>query len=700
MNQKALETLEYNTILEILSTFATAEMTKNRILSLHPSDNLLRIQTQLKEVTEACSILKRTSSVPLQNLQGIDLILLKLEKETNLLPEELSAVANLIRNLKRLQKFMQDQTYYAPTISSYVHSISDLHHILEEIDQCIENSRIVDHATPTLDKIRKKMYVVEGRIKAKLENITTSSAYKKYLQDTNISKKNNCYVVSVKAEYKKEIPGRVIERSNTGSTLFVEPDAIMMYQVELAGLQDQEDNEVYQILSSLTRLVFDHLTPLRLNIETLITYDLIFAKAKYSRSIDGIAPNVNYNQHIVIHNGRHPLLPKDCVPLNFNIGNDYRALVITGPNTGGKTVALKTVGLLTLMTQTGLHIPAQKGTEISIYAEVLVDIGDGQSIAQSLSTFSSHIKNIVEILKLASKYTLVILDEVGAGTDPTEGEGLAMAILESLFQKGATIISSSHYPKIKTYAHEKPGFLNGKMTFNVETLKPNYVLQIGEAGESNAFLIALRLGMEVPLIEQAHVWAYGEEKAYDSASLAKSHTHKNQTRVLSTTMQPTSNDQFPTIDSVSSIDVSLSENASVSTSSSFTNSMALAPTKSAIKQPKGVHQLKKSQEKKPDLVTYQIGDKVYIHYLKMSGIIYDLENKRGEYGVQVQGKKMSIHKSRLKLFIEAKDLYPDDYDFDIIFETVENRKKKHILDRKFDPTVTIVHVEGVKEDGR
>lgn len=651
MNQKALETLEYHKIMETVKTMAVSEAGQEMIGKIEPSNDLDRINNQLNEVSEARAILNTTSAVPLQNMAGIGGILDKLGKGMALNTEDLTSVAVMLSGIRRLKAFMDERVDVAPMVSGFAASMYPLQEVADEINNCIYNNRVDDRASVTLEKIRKRIYIVEGRIKGKLESFVKSGAYRKFLQDSTISVKNDRYVIAVKSEYKNNISGMVISKSSTGSTLFVEPTSVGQMQNELDMLKMDEEREVYQILMYLTSLIEEHQQEISLNIETLTYYDFLFAKAKFSQSINGHKAKVNHKGYTKIINGRHPLLGSEAIPLNFNIGEDYKALVITGPNTGGKTVVLKSVGLFTAMIQSGLHVPVDPGSEFAIYSDILVDIGDGQSIEQSLSTFSSHVKNIIGIMKAANPYTMVLLDEVGAGTDPMEGEGLAVAILEELYDKGATIISTSHYGEVKEFATRHEGFKNGKMTFNVETLRPNYILEIGKAGESNAFIIALRLGMEQKVIENAHKITYEEEKDYASMALQKKATKPD-------------------------------------------------VTYKKAKRPKSIKRQveKQHKEAKPD-VTYRIGDAVYIHTLKKRGIVFEEENKKQEIGVVVRGKKMYVQKKRISMFIERQQLYPDaqNYDYDIVTESVEYRKNNKQMSRKFRPDLEIVHREGEKD---
>lgn len=644
MNSYALETLEFNKIKANLKTFAVSEYGQNRIDTLVPGNHFEKIQNQMQETTEAKNILEKTTSIPLGSLIGIEFIISKLEKGIVLAEDELAACSKFLKSTKKMKTFMQEKSNLAPTISQIAYSMFDLTDISSEIDRCIVNNRIDDHATQTLEKTRKKIYVTEGRMKTKLGSIIQSSALKPFLQDSNIGIKNSHYVVSVKSEYRKEIPGLVIEKSSTGATLFIEPESVGRYHGELSLLKMDESNEEYQIRLHLTNMLGAYLKEININIDALTYYDFVFAKGKYSKSINGFPAVVNLSGFTKIVNGRHPLLGTPCIPLNFEIGSDYRCLVITGPNTGGKTVALKTVGLLTMMTQAGLHIPAEAGSQIAVFSDILVDIGDGQSIEQSLSTFSSHIKNIIEIIRCSSKYTLVILDEIGAGTDPIEGEGLAIAILEELFQKGSTILATSHYSKVKSYANNNHGFINGNMTFDLVSLKPLYQLQIGKAGDSNALIIAMKLGMNQKLIENAHFITYHEEKDYTDLY----------TREV--------NNQIPQ-------STNYEKQSKMRTNANDLTSVF-------------------SKEQK-----FKIGDLVYVHSLKQKGVIFSEENNKEEYGVMINDKKVFIHKKRLALFIDAKELYPEDYDMDIVLKTKEYRKKNKLMNKHYDKDLTLTYTE-------
>lgn len=645
MNRKAIEQLEFNTIKAQLSDCAISEEGKALIDALEPSNDRNRIGQTLVETTEARAIINKTSAIPLQKMVGLQNILEKVSKNLNLTPEELTTVADGLRNIKRLKQFMEIHENLAPTISKYAYSMYELPDVIEEIDHAIKNNRVIDEASNALEKVRKRIYIAEDRLKSKLDAIVKSQQNKTYLQESIVSKRDNHYVIAVKNEYKHMIQGTIIGKSSTGSTVFMEPAQVTKLHGELNVLKIEEENEVYQILATLTAHVAMYHQQLVINAETLSTYDFIFAKGKLSKRMGGNTAEINYKGYTHIVKGKHPLIGSECVPLDFTIGDDYKALVITGPNTGGKTVALKTVGLLTLMIQSGLHVPVGDGSHFAIYSEILVDIGDGQSIEQSLSTFSSHITNIIELLRSASKYALVILDEIGSGTDPMEGEGLAIALLKTFYQKKSTIIATSHYSKVKHFAYETEDFKNGKMVFDIDTLRPKYKLEIGEAGESNAFIIALKLGMDKNIIELAHEVSYDEIKDYDH--MIKDFKQKNKTS------QP--------------------------------------PAINKAKRPKAMdsHKIEKPVEQTDD--SFNLGDIVFVHTIKKRGIIAEIENKKGEYMVKVGKINMPVHKKRLSLFLDKKHLYPEDYDFDIVLKSKSYRKKDHLMSRKYDPNVRIEH---------
>lgn len=649
MNLNTINVLEYNKIIEILKGFALSDMAKEQIEKLEPYVDINEVERNMLETTEARKITDITTSIPLHGLTGLKAVFDKLNKNYNLLPEEFESICGFLRDGKKLKKFMKDKADCAPTISSFALSIYELDELIEEIESCIAQGRVIDKASPELARVRKKLVILDERIKSKIESVLKNPKYKNYLQDNLVSVRNGRYVLPIKSQYKNEIAGSVHDSSSSGSTVFIEPVEVKKAQDEINALKIEEENEVYKILSALTALVENYYREIHINMETMAYYDFLFAKAKYSKAIDAKAVSFNSSNQIIIKNGRHPLIGKNVVPLNFSIGEDYKALIITGPNTGGKTVALKTVGLLSMMAQAGLQVPVDEGSVFAIFADVLADIGDGQSIEQNLSTFSSHIKNIISIIECADPYTLVIIDEVGAGTDPGEGMGIAAAVLEKIYNKGATILATTHYSEIKEFAAKNDGFINGSMEFDINTLKPTYRLKIGVAGESNAFLIALKLGMDKNLIEKAHFYTYKEEKEYNI-------------------LENLTADNLP---EKKLVDMNYIE--------------AHEENIEKIKEQKRLNKLSEKEKQEP---RFKLGDCVYISFMNRTGIVCELENAKGEVGVMVMKKKFKINQKRLSLYIESDELYPEDYDFDIVFESKDNRKKKHIMNKK--------HVEGME----
>ncbi|MCX7708742.1 MAG: hypothetical protein N2484_02715 [Clostridia bacterium] len=648
MNQTAKQLLEFEKIKERLCEYAVSERVKAVLRNLEPSTDITAIEGWMEETTEARNILNVSPGVPLFCLDGSEKALEKLEKGMVLSPTDLEAILKVLEGGERIKRFMSGKGEIAPNISNYANSIYELRELSGEIDRCIRNGVVDDKASPELSKARKKIVILEDRIRSKLDSIIKSPAYKDFIQDSAVSMKNGIYVIPVKREHKRSMEGDVLDISSSGSTLFIEPAGVKKLREELNIAKIEEEKEEYRILSWLTGMVENCQREISINMEAMAHYEFVFIKAKLSKSIDGNSVEINREGVIEIKQARHPLLGNSAVPLDFNIGRNYRTLVITGPNTGGKTVALKTVGLLTMMAQSGLHVPLEAGSELAIFRDILVDIGDGQSIEQSLSTFSSHIKNIIGIIHSCGPDTLVILDELGTGTDPAEGMGLAVSVMEELFDRGATTIATTHYSEIKTYAKQKRGFENACMEFDINTLRPLYKLKIGEPGESNAFLISLRLGMGRKIIERAHEITYGEKKQYTG-----------------TWVQPEKQER----------------NTDVVKPTSHTEERAFQQVKNKLKggQPKG--------EEQGGVPTFKIGDCVYISSMNKRGIVCELENNKGDVGVMVMKNKFKVNKKRLSLYIDSKEMYPENYDFDIVFESKDNRKKRHKMGKR--------HVEGL-----
>ena len=520
MNNTTIEKLQLNEVKDKIKEYCVSSLGKGLIDKLIPSKNIKIVKRKLKENIEAKKVLENSNHIPLEGLFNIIPIIEKIEKGMILEPNELIRIEDFLRGCKKIKSFMIDKEFYSPTLSSYALNITLCENIEHEINHCIKNNKVDSQASKELKKLRRNIEVAEGKIKERLNKFITSSTNKKYIQEFIISKRDDRYVVPIKASYKNEVDGVVLDTSSKGNTVFIEPRSVSKLSLELISLKSEESIEEYKILSYLTELIFEKISEIKLNIEVIGEYDMVFAKAKYSQNINGITPKINDNGYINIVNGKHPLIKGNVVPLNFEIGNTYRSLVITGPNAGGKTISLKTVGILTLMVQCGLDICADEATEICIFENIFVDIGDNQSIENALSTFSSHIKSIADIMQKSNNKTLVIFDEIGSGTEPNEGAGLAISILEEFYHMGCITIASTHYGEIKKFANIHPEFENAGMMFDKNTLEPLYKLIIGKSEDSNALFISKKMGIKDKVLNRAK--EYINDKNYNLDTVKKS----------------------------------------------------------------------------------------------------------------------------------------------------------------------------------
>ncbi|WP_409344765.1 endonuclease MutS2 [Paenibacillus sp. MBLB4367] len=507
MNENTMKRLEYDKIKEKLADYAMSYLGKAHVSNMHPLGDIKRIERMLNETDEARTIIDHGASVPIPSLEGLEPVMQLVGTGYVLSETELTHIARLVESTGQLMRFMEKREPVAPTVSGYAKSLHELKGLRQEIERCVRHGRVDDHASKELAKIRSKIAIAEERIKKKLES--AMNKYRSYLQETVVSMRNGRYVLAVKKEHRRQVAGTVLDESASGQTVFMQLHDIAGQQLELAELRAEEAVEEGKVLGMLTGLVEDSKHELEVNLETIGHYDFLFAKAKLAKTYEGRKVALNTEGRIAIRSGRHPLLGSKSVPLDFRIGGAYRSLIITGPNTGGKTVSLKTIGLLTLMAQSGLLVPVGENSKLAIYTNVAADIGDGQSIEQSLSTFSSHIRNVIDILKTAGPSTLVLLDELATGTDPGEGVGLSIAVLEELHRRGTTVVATTHYNEIKNFAGRTPGFQNARMEFDTETLQPLYRLRIGEAGQSYAFFIAQKLGMPEAIVERSRQIADG-----------------------------------------------------------------------------------------------------------------------------------------------------------------------------------------------
>lgn len=529
MNNKTIEKLNYTKLKELVKSYCVSSLGKELIDKLKPSSDIKQVNRRLEETSEGRRLLDASYHIPLEGVFNINPLIEKMDKGGVLEPSELVTIGDFLRGCRKIKNFIKDKEGYAETLSAYGENITSLEFIEDEINISIKGSIVDSNVSKELRKIRNKIDLCEGKIKEKLERFIKNPSNKEALQEFFVSERNGKFTVPIKASYKNKIDGTIIETSSKGNTVFIEPSVVSKYSYELVSLKAEESIEEYKILAEITEMIYGKLKEIKINIEVIAEYDMIMAKAKYSKEINGIKPKLNEVGYIKIVNGIYPLI-KNPVPLNFEIGKSYRSLIITGPNAGGKTVVLKTVGLLTLAVQSGFHIEADEGTEIAVFNKIFVDIGDDQSIENALSTFSSHVKNLSEIIKESNKNTLLLFDEIGSGTEPNEGAALAISILEELYKKGCITIASTHYGEIKNFSNNHPDFENAAMEFKLDTLEPIYKLHIGRSGDSNALYIAKKMGISNKIIERTKRYIEDKEYNYDlveESKLSKDKTYIN-----------------------------------------------------------------------------------------------------------------------------------------------------------------------------
>ena len=518
MNKKALSTLEYDKIIEMLVSHASSPLGKIRCEDLLPSDSIAEIEHQQEQTQDALTRLFQKGNLSFGNVKDVRGSLKRLEIGSTLGITELLQICGLLENTSRVKSYgrRERDNGQKDSLDDLFDSQEPLPLLSGEIRRCIlSEEEISDDASSTLKQIRRSMKITGEKVHSQLAGMVNGSA-RSYLQDAVITMRNGRYCIPVKSEYKSQVPGMIHDQSSTGSTLFIEPMAIVKLNNEIRDLELKEAAEIEKILASLSELTAENREAIQYNLENMVELDFIFARASLAMEQNATRPVFNTKGWINIRKGRHPLIDKKkVVPIDIHMGKDFHLLIVTGPNTGGKTVSLKTVGLLTLMGQAGLHIPALDRSELSGFREVYADIGDEQSIEQSLSTFSSHMTNVVSFIEKADPYSLVLFDELGAGTDPTEGAALAIAILNHLQAQGIRTMATTHYSELKVYALSTPGVENASCEFNVETLRPTYRLLIGVPGKSNAFAISGKLGLPSYIIEEAKKQINSKDESFE-----------------------------------------------------------------------------------------------------------------------------------------------------------------------------------------
>ena len=510
MNTKYLKTLEYDKMLDNLNNYCKTYLGKEEVVNITPEFSVEKVTSALEFTKEAISLIFRKGNIPLSDVPDISLSIKSLESNGIL---SISALLNISRFLK-ISREVKEYFFSSDDIDlqeyAKLYDIFDLLYTNKNVEEkissvIIDENTIADDASPKLNGLRRQSKKLEQDIRDKLNNFIHSSTYSKYIMEPIVTIRSDRYVIPIKEEYRSQVKGFIHDVSSSGSTVFMEPISVFELNNEIANIKVEEEIEIEKILTNLSAMLYDYTDYFRNNISLLTDLDLVFAKASYSIKIDGILPNINSKKSVNLIGARHPLIDKTAVvPIDISIGENYTSLVITGPNTGGKTVSLKTFGLLLLMAYIGIYIPAKEGSNIYVFDNIFADIGDEQSIQESLSTFSSHMTNIVEITENVTSESLILLDELGSGTDPIEGTSLAISILKHFYDIGATVISTTHYQELKNYCLTTDGFQNASFEFDVENLKPTYKLLIGIPGKSNAFAISRKLGLSQEILNYAN----------------------------------------------------------------------------------------------------------------------------------------------------------------------------------------------------
>ena len=630
-------TLGFDQIIEQLKEQAVSQAARERLEQTAPIMDEGLCSARMEETTAARHVLENAGSPPLARTDGLDEALIQAAQGGMLLPAQLSYIARFCATVRRMDRYLQGVGLYSAGIASWRTELPDLSALESAIDSAVREDAILDDASPALRSLRRQRERAEQEIREKLNQVLARQKQK--LADSYITQRGGTYVVPVQKRFQGDFPGRMIDTSAKGNTVFMEPSAVRALQQALEAIAVDIDAEERRILWSLSDQAACEEASLRRAMRAMTDLDALFARAKLSVKMGARPVTLTGERRIRLVDALHPLLDRAaCVPLNLELAAPDVGIAVTGPNTGGKTVCLKTVGLLTLMAQSGLHIPCGEGTVIGMMDRVMCDIGDSQSISQNLSTFSGHMTNVIRILEACSRDSLVLLDELGSGTDPAEGSGLAAAILEELLRRRCFFMVTTHDPQIKQWAAQTEGVISARMAFDRASLMPLYRLELGASGESCAIEIARRLGMDEGLLARARQVADGDVQA-------------------------------------------------------------APPRHAPMRVPAG--RLKRLPDKSEGrFERFHMGDSVQLLPDKKTAIVYRPADDEGNVVIQLQGQKLTVRHNRLRLLVPADQLYPPDYDFSIIFDTVANRKAAHTMARKYDPGAVIVIKEGKgSEDG-
>ena len=625
-------TLGFDKIIQQLQDQAVSQAARQKLAETEPILHEGLCRARMEETTAARCVMENAGTPPFTDTEGTENGLIEASQGGMLLPAQLTFIARFCSTVQRLRRYLQGVQIFSAGIASWHTELPDLNELQHEIERSIREDTVLDDASPALRNLRRQREHTEQAIREKLNQILLH--HRKELADSFVTQRNGIYVIPVQKKFQSVFPGTAVDVSAKGSTVFMEPSAVRTLRQETEALAIDIDTEERRILWELSDRVASDETSLRDAIRVMTDLDVIFARAKLSLEMKARPVKLTAERKIRLTEARHPLLNrKTCVPLNLELTLPDNGIAVTGPNTGGKTVCLKTVGLLTLMAQSGLHIPCGEGTVIAMMDRVLCDIGDSQSISQNLSTFSGHMINVIRILGECSRDSLVLLDELGSGTDPAEGSGLAAAILEELLRRGCFFMVTTHDPQIKQWAEQTDKVISARMAFDRMSLKPLYHLEMGMSGESCAIEIARRLGMDESLLARARQVA-------DHGPDAKPERTRKEMRIPTGRLQ----------------------RLSVKTEGTFER--------------------------------FSMGDSVLLLPDRKNAIVYQPADDDGNVIIQFRGRKMTVKHNQLKLLVPASGLYPPDYDFSIIFDTVANRKAAHTMERKFDPNAVIVLKEG------
>ncbi len=628
--------LGFDQIIRQLQNMAVSLSARRILGDTEPILNESLCRARMEETTAARRVMENTGTPPLTETENIQTGLAAALQGGMLSPADLCSVARFCAAIRRLRRYLRGAAPYSASIASWHTELPGLDLLEEDISRSVREDSVLDDASPALRDLRRRQEYLELGIREKLNQLILH--HKKELADTYITRRGGTFVLPVQKRYQNQFPGRVIDTSGKGSTIFMEPSAVRSMRLDLDQLLIDLDAEERRILWELSDRVAAEAEPLKNAVRVMTSLDVIFARAKLSLEMHARPVEITAEHRFRLTEARHPLLnPETCVPLSLTLALPDAGIAVTGPNTGGKTVCLKTVGLMTLMAQSGLHIPCGEDSVIGMMDRVLCDIGDSQSISQNLSTFSGHMTNVIRILRECSRDSLVLLDELGSGTDPAEGSGLAAAILEELLRRRCFFMVTTHDPQIKQWAEHTEHVVSARMAFDQGTLQPLYRLELGKSGRSCAIEIARRLGMDEGLLARAR-------QVTDQGSASKPESRHRQMPIPPTRLQ------------------------------------------------------RRIFRKEGSYDRFTMGDSVLLLPDRKKAIVYRPADDEGNVVIQLQGQKLTVRHNRLKLLVPASELYPPDYDFSIVFDTVANRKAAHIMDRKYDPDAVIILKEGKQPD--